>query len=269
MKIQIGKHECHVRLEDSYKNYTNIERTRHCNAEYELFVLLDGSCTLEVEEQCYELKRGEGLFVLPSRFHCPVSLSENARLLVLPFAIKDKPFDIARDCVRLSLSAFAMSAAKNFLSELKTDAPFRIDAVSALCSLLIVEAFRLIGYGEDGGKMAASKQSKHRLDLIDNFFDKQLSADASEEELARQLHLSRRQLNRILVASYGMCFREKLLRSKMDRAAFLLRKTEKSISEIAEDVGYLSVTAFFKAFKARHGISPKKYRESFYKAQNV
>ncbi len=269
MKIQIGKHECHVRLEDSYKTYTNIERTRHCNAEYELFVLLNGDCTFEVEERCYELKQGEGLFVLPSRFHCPVFLSENARLLVLPFAIKDKPFDIARDCIRLSLSPFALSAAEKFLAELENDTPFRFDTVCALCSLLLIEAFRLIGYGEESRKATTSTQSKHRLDLIDNFFDKQLSADANEEELARQLHLSRRQLNRILVASYGMCFREKLLRSKMDRAAFLLRKTEKSISEIAEDVGYLSITAFFKAFKARHGVSPKRYRESFYKSENV
>jgi len=184
-------------------------------------------------------------------------------------SIKDKPFDIARDCIRLSLSPFALSAAEKFLAELENDTPFRFDTVCALCSLLLIEAFRLIGYGEESRKATTSTQSKHRLDLIDNFFDKQLSADANEEELARQLHLSRRQLNRILVASYGMCFREKLLRSKMDRAAFLLRKTEKSISEIAEDVGYLSITAFFKAFKARHGVSPKRYRESFYKSENV
>jgi transcriptional regulator GlxA family with amidase domain len=75
------------------------------------------------------------------------------------------------------------------------------------------------------------------------------------------LNLSKRQLNRVLKKHYGMCFREKLCRARMDRAGWLLNTTEMSVSKICEEVGYLSETSFYKAFKRHYKMSPSKYRE--------
>ena len=267
MKFQIGKHECSVRIEDSYKSFSRVTHTRHCNAEHELFILLEGSCTFEVEDACYEMKRADGLLVFPSRFHCPLELSEDAALLALPFTVEGNPFGADKDCMLLSLPSFVYEASKQFLLELENDALFGREVARSCCKILLTEAFRLAACGGETEKEEEEQKTKtrHRIDLIDQFFDQPFSPETGEEGLAEMLHLSRRQLNRILKSHYGMCFREKLLRSKMDRAAFLLRKTQASISNISEEVGYLSVTAFFKAFKAYHGISPKRYRESYFK----
>jgi len=46
-----------------------------------------------------------------------------------------------------------------------------------------------------------------------------------------------------------MTFQEKMTHAKMDRAAWLLRTSNKKIIEVAESVGYSSEAAFYQAFR--------------------
>ena len=80
------------------------------------------------------------------------------------------------------------------------------------------------------------------------------------EDLAREVHLSKSQLNRLLKEHYGMTFREKLLKTRMDRASWLLKHTEKPIDEVADAVGYRSESAFYQVFRKEFSITPEKYR---------
>jgi AraC-like DNA-binding protein len=46
----------------------------------------------------------------------------------------------------------------------------------------------------------------------------------------------------------------------MERARELLLKTGKTVSEIAEDVGYANAPYFYRQFRAHHGVTPAEYR---------
>ena len=265
MKIQIGKHELRIRLDSLYQTIDNIEAGRHCNADYELFVILRGGCTFEVEKECCELSSGDALLVFPTHFHCALRTTADVAMLVLPFAPKDNPFATDGVCERISLSPFAIDACRRLVHEQKAEAPFHKETVLSCCTVLLAEVLRLAANGAEGKKADVALKSENRFAIIDDFFEKGSIKRAGEETLANLLHLSRRQLNRILVANYGMCFREKLLRSRMDRAGVLLRTTKMPLAEVSENVGYLSMTAFFKAFKAHYKTTPKLYRESFLK----
>ena len=52
---------------------------------------------------------------------------------------------------------------------------------------------------------------------------------------------------------------------RMDKAKELLEKTERSITEIAFDVGYEYSSNFTTAFKRRFSITPSVAREAFKK----
>ena len=96
---------------------------------------------------------------------------------------------------------------------------------------------------------------------IDNFFERNFPEKNGRAVLAEQLHLSKRQLDRILNAQYGMGFQEKLIQTRMDHAALLLRTTEQTVQDIIGAVGYNSVTAFYKAFRDAFSMTPQQYRQ--------
>ena len=54
----------------------------------------------------------------------------------------------------------------------------------------------------------------------------------------------------------------KLVLSNLSLAATLLLETDKSVLEIASDVGYSNSGNFGSAFKRRYGVSPVRYRRN-------
>ena len=101
-----------------------------------------------------------------------------------------------------------------------------------------------------------------RLGIIDNFFENCFREDACENALAQMVNLSRRQLGRVLKTHYGQSFREKLKSTRMDYAAWLLKTTDYSVSEIGRRTGYESETAFLRTFKEYYGLTPTNYRKN-------
>ena len=44
---------------------------------------------------------------------------------------------------------------------------------------------------------------------------------------------------------------------RLEHADFLLRTTEKNVSEISAEIGYESVSHFIKSYKEKYGFTPK------------
>jgi len=49
----------------------------------------------------------------------------------------------------------------------------------------------------------------------------------------------------------------------LDRAANLLRQTDRSVEEITEEVGYSSASSLSRAFRRKYGVSPSIYRQAY------
>ena len=79
-------------------------------------------------------------------------------------------------------------------------------------------------------------------------------------KLARRVGLSRPAFARRFVADRGVSPLRFLARERMDRAAELLRRTDWTLAEIAERVGYDSQFAFNRAFRRHHRESPGAFR---------
>ena len=96
---------------------------------------------------------------------------------------------------------------------------------------------------------------KVRQHIEDNFSNEQFQID----DLASHLHLSRTQVYRKLKALTGKTFTEMVKEMKIHRAKELLLKTDKSVSEIAYELGFKDASYFSKVFKEVEGSSPTKY----------
>jgi AraC-like DNA-binding protein len=96
-------------------------------------------------------------------------------------------------------------------------------------------------------------------DLADARYFEPLRVD----DLARAAGLSRAHFSREFRRAFGESPHAYLLTRRLERAAALLRNTDRSVAEICFNVGLQSVGSFTSSFTRTYGMPPTAYRESF------
>lgn len=93
--------------------------------------------------------------------------------------------------------------------------------------------------------------------------DARLADEPRLDEIAAAVGLAPRSLARRFEQELGMTWRAALRRLRVLRAIEQLAGTERSVTEIAMDVGYTSMSAFQAAFRELIGQTPTEYRAGF------
>jgi AraC-like DNA-binding protein len=83
------------------------------------------------------------------------------------------------------------------------------------------------------------------------------------EDMASAAGLSRAHFSREFRAAFGESPHSYLLTRRLERAATLLRTTDRSVADICLSVGLQSVGSFTTSFTRTFGASPTAYRASF------
>jgi AraC-like DNA-binding protein len=96
-------------------------------------------------------------------------------------------------------------------------------------------------------------------DLIDARYREPLDI----AELARAARLSEAHFSREFRRTFGETPHQYLLTRRLERAASLLRNTDRSVAEICLDVGLRSVGSFTTSFGRAYGMSPTAYRAAY------
>ncbi|MBE4909774.1 helix-turn-helix transcriptional regulator [Bacillus luteolus] len=82
------------------------------------------------------------------------------------------------------------------------------------------------------------------------------------KQLLEVAMVSESNLNRLYKKHFNLSPMERLTAIRMEQAALLLRDSSTTITEVAVQVGYQSMSAFVQQFKKKFGVSPKKYQSS-------
>lgn len=101
-------------------------------------------------------------------------------------------------------------------------------------------------------------------ELISNAvnFAKQNATDngISVEDVAKNAGFSIDYFNRIFLSHTGFTVTGYISYIRLKQAAFLLRTTDKTVLDIALEIGYESHEGFTKAFRKKYGAAPNEYR---------
>lgn len=82
-------------------------------------------------------------------------------------------------------------------------------------------------------------------------------------DMARAAGLSRAHFSREFRRTFGEAPHQYLLTRRLERAAALLRNTDRSVTEICFAVGLTSVGSFITSFRRVFGVAPVAYRATF------
>lgn len=102
-----------------------------------------------------------------------------------------------------------------------------------------------------------------RIDWVKNYLKNHLNEPLSLEFLAEQAGCTSSHLSRSFTASEGVTLSKYLRKIRLEAACKLLSENNLSITEIALETGYQSLSHFSQIFHRDQGCTPQTYRRRF------
>ena len=116
---------------------------------------------------------------------------------------------------------------------------------------------------EEGKEKSQLPRQKEYLEVIMsscNYINQHYQENITLEETANISGFSKFHFTRVFKQYMNMTFYEYLNSKRMKRAQELLYSTDMSITEVAMNSGFSSLSAFNRTFKSVNGCSPSEYR---------
>ena len=88
-----------------------------------------------------------------------------------------------------------------------------------------------------------------------------LDQDSSVNDIARQVGVSRRSLERSFKRCIGRSITAERQRKRLERCAELLRRTTWPIESVAAAAGFTSRSYLYRSFRRKFGVTPSEFRE--------
>ena len=127
------------------------------------------------------------------------------------------------------------------------------DALDAWLGVMLHKFFDLVFDLNDA-------KHPNTIQQLSAYIQEHLAEKLTLEQAARQVHLSKSYLCRILKEELGCTFTEYTNRLRIERSKMYLHRSDMSLSEIACAVGFDDQSYFTRIFKRQVGIPPGKYR---------
>lgn len=258
----------------------------HIHSECEIIAVLEG-CERVVADKAYELCAGDVL-VIPKRLgHKCIPKSERQVKVSLLVGASFKRADTSSDSIenRISevvnefvnklssplhlsgrydlthyvLDAVGMGNSKNRIAQ-KT---FRYQLITFV--MRVIENLGEVYDLEIMEQKTESSETKDRGDslnarnqMIERYIYTSALGELSLRGLSEYVHLSERQVSRVVLENFGATFKQVVNQRRIKTAQALIVEGV-SIDDVARNVGFNSMNGFNKAFKALVGVTPCQY----------
>ena len=102
--------------------------------------------------------------------------------------------------------------------------------------------------------------STHALKTVVNYCARNFSRDLSLSILEEDLHISKYYISHLFSMKLKVRFNDYINSLRINDACRQLRQTDKTVTEISEQVGFNTLRTFNRAFVRQIGMSPSEYR---------
>lgn len=110
---------------------------------------------------------------------------------------------------------------------------------------------------------------RDHISTIEDYINTNYRRKITLSDVASHVHLSAKQVGRIIEKEYGIGFSDLVAKKRMASAEAMLIGTDLKISQIAAEFFPDTPTYFYTLFKRKHGTSPLNYRKAHTPTQNT
>ncbi len=275
LKIRLGDLEIFTAPDMGFVGSFSVTPKIHSHPYYEIIVVIEGKLRIGLlDDEDIELEKGSLCVIPPKCYHSTYAEGELTQMLAIRFSYgrvsgDGKIYDGFCRAIERILEPTCFDTPENLpsvLLDLRREMMEKSLGWDFMCRSLLerlyIEFFRLLSKDSVAGMSCVADDSRHsRYYRIEMWFADNYSKQITEDDLAREVAISKRHLSRVFADIYGMSFREKLIEVRLHRAAQLLEQTKMNIDEISSAVGYKSFSGFHRAFVRYFDCTPYEYRK--------
>lgn len=238
----------------------------HSHPHFELVFIGSGQGRFESAGQALAFLPGSLFLVRPGDLHRFTASSRTPlEMLYLGFSFDAlpgiRPLAASRPLPEGPITEWIRDEIRELLPALRNcgeGEPLRAFGVRFL-PLLGRVAGLLLQDGLPGGTAAPGPREK-LVEKVRQMLLSDLAGPITVPSMARRFHLSPAYFGEVFKRQSGMSLKEYHRNLRLQRASDLLRRTDRTVSAIAADVGMDDIAYFSRSFKRRFGVSPRKAR---------
>ena len=256
-------------------NATNEPPHRHDFIE--LVYILEGEAEERVDDTCFQVKRGDIIFINFGSIHAFSSSKGHSFVNVCfsPELVGDSMLTLENAIALLSLTAFdEMRKDKNYgkisfsgedrrevefllelmLKEARGKMPSSAKVIEHCMSILMTKMLRCTELGEQDGLTLDIWQE------LRDYIDENPNGELTLTALAQKSFYNPSYFSRMFKQKFGSSLTDYVRHRRILLAKQLLADTELSVDEIIEQVGFSDRSAFYHSFSKETGLTPAEYR---------
>ncbi len=231
----------------------------HLHKELELIYVVKGESHLFIDNKKMTISDGDLFVCFPNQIHCYESSSHGQYFLftISPeccIGIKDLLSDNVPENNILKLSKND-DIIKSLISAVTYYGQYKETFYSGCINHALAMILQKISI------KPRIKSNSATLQSIIKYCTSNFLSEVTLDDMAQELHISKYHISHLLNKKLGISFSGYINMLRVNNACELLRRSDKSIAEISEEVGFGSIRTFNRVFLQIMNTTPYNYRK--------
>lgn len=237
----------------------------HIHREFEFLVMTKGKGTVYIEDEKFEIKEGEGVFVNSEELHIGIKTNnEPAEFFAVVFA-PEVFGSFAMDAI---VQKYVEPVVKKKITIQKKLDKTIIELLHRIhdnpgelkIKSLLFDAWNECIKKSEKSSEAAKSRTVEDMKAVMEYIRENCDKSISLEDMAKKANVSKGYLCREFKRVVHTTPFEYLTRVRIDKGCDMLKNTDLSVAQIAQSCGFNSFSYFTKTFGEKMGCTPKAYR---------
>lgn len=236
----------------------------HLHYHIEFGIFKEGSTAFFVDSVEYRLEPGDIFIAFPNQIHRYDSVDfEQYDLIIANPDTMPELSSVFGSCVPKS-AVLKKCEHTEHLSELIGEICRANVSADAQYRELVLKGYMLSFFGELLSVMELSDTKlgdSHALKSVVNYCTKNFSKELSLSILENELHISKYYISHLFSNKLMVRFNDYINSLRISEACRRLRRSDDTVTEISEAVGFGTLRTFNRAFTKQMGMSPSEYKK--------
>ena len=236
----------------------------HTHNHLELFYIVGGKGQFLIQDQLYPVNSNNLVIINPNVTHTEVSLNaQPLEYIVLGIEgielatseSSNGQFSILDHFESVEISG----CLRNILREMEQKNPGYEDICQAFMEILIIRLMRNTALAVPAEPQVIS--GNRQCAAVKRYIDQHFKESLTLEQLAEDAHMNKYYLSHAFKREYGTSPINYMITKRIEESKYLLAETDLSMSQIAQLLGFSSLSYFSQVFRRTQAVTPVEYRQ--------